>query len=160
MYSRTSFGWLGILEKYGSLPPVHPQQEQSTQVSRWETADRLLAVIPSFVSHWFNILCASAALSRTCVFGSLGVRKKVWFFVWPRPVLTSGLSCPAHLKLKAFSTSHSPLRLYFWRHGTLDALASLRMLLLKIQEAWCTCVAPVPRSLTRYYKKLSAPRLR
>ena len=29
-----------------------------------------------------------------------------------------------------------------------------------MQDAWCTCGAPVPRSLARYYKKLSAPRLR
>ena len=30
---------------------------------------------------------------------------------------------------------------------------------VKIREAWSTCIAPVPRSLTRCYKKLSAPRL-
>ena len=28
-----------------------------------------------------------------------------------------------------------------------------------MREAWCTCIAPVPRTLTRYFKKLSAPRL-
>ena len=37
----------------------------------------------------------------------------VVFSCGPVPVLTSRLSCPALLKLKAFSTSRSPLRLYF-----------------------------------------------